>query len=164
LRRRTHRLRRRVPRPRWPARKATRARGRGARRARRVTARSRACARGAARCAPTTSAPARRAGTAPREPRCAWPVRPRRPGGVPPAFAVLAEPRCLLDQQAAIARLGGDDVLDAALRDDRVHLFAQPGVAEDLENVDQPATGAVEPVLTLAVAVELADDRDLAHR
>src|SRR5205823_8171506 len=39
----------------------------------------------------------------------------------PAALAVLAEPCGLLDQQPAVARFGGDDRLDATLRDDRVH-------------------------------------------
>ena len=40
--------------------------------------------------------------------------------------------------------------LDPALRDDRVHLLAQPGVAQDLEHVDEPALRPVDPVLALA--------------
>ena len=63
--------------------------------------------------------------------------------GAAAALAVLAEPRRLLDQQPAIARLGGDDRLDAALRDDRVGLLAEAGVGEQLEHVDQPAARAV---------------------
>ena len=81
-----------------------------------------------------------------------------------PALAVLAEPGGLLDQQPPVARLGGDDRLDAALRDDRVHLLAQAGVGEHLEHVDQPAARAVEAVLALAGAVQPAHDRDLAQR
>ena len=38
----------------------------------------------------------------------------------PAALAVLAEPRGLLDQQPAVAWLGGDDRLHPALGDDRV--------------------------------------------
>ena len=82
----------------------------------------------------------------------------------PAALAVLAEPGGLLDEQPALARLGGHDRLDAALRDDRVHLLAEAGVGEDLEHVDEPAARAVEAVLALAVAVEAAHDRDLAQR
>jgi hypothetical protein len=78
------------------------------------------------------------------------------------ALAVLAEARGLLDEQPPVARLGGDDRLDAALGDDGVHLLAQARVGEDLEHVDEPAAGAVEPVLPLAPAVEPAQDRDLA--
>ena len=80
------------------------------------------------------------------------------------ALAVLAQPRGLLDEHAPVARLGRHDRLDAPLRDDRVHLLAQAGVGEDLDDVDQPAPGAVEPVLAVAGAVEPAQDRDLAHR
>ena len=80
------------------------------------------------------------------------------------ALAVLAEPGRLLDQQPPVARLGGDDRLDAALGDDRVHLLAQAGVGQDLEHVDEAAARAVEAVLALARAVEPAHDRDLAEK
>ena len=84
--------------------------------------------------------------------------------GAPPALAVLAQARGLLDQQPPVAGLGGDDRLDAALRYDRVRLLAQAGVREDLEHVDQAAARAVEAVLALAVSIEAPQDRDLAHR
>jgi hypothetical protein len=45
-----------------------------------------------------------------------------------------------------------------------VRLLAEAGVREDLEHVDEAALRAVEPVLAVAVAVEPAQDRDLAHR
>ena len=80
------------------------------------------------------------------------------------ALAVLAEAGGLLDQQPPVARLGGDDRLDAALGDDGVHLLAEAGVGQHLEHVDEPAARAVEPVLALAVAIEAAQDRDLADR
>ena len=80
-----------------------------------------------------------------------------------PALAVLAEPGGLLDQQPPVPRLRGHDLLDPALRDDRVHLLAQPGVAEDLEHVDQAALRPVDAVLALPRAVEPARDRDLAR-
>ena len=56
----------------------------------------------------------------------------------------LPRPGGLLDQQPPVARLGGDDRLDAALGDDRVHLLAQAGVRQHLEHVDEPAARAVE--------------------
>ena len=68
----------------------------------------------------------------------------------PAALAVLAEPGGLLDEQPPLARLGRHDRLDAALRDDRVHLLAQAGIAEDLEDVDETAARAVEAVLAFA--------------
>ena len=76
--------------------------------------------------------------------------------GAAAALAVLAEPGGLLDQQPPVARLGGDDRLDAALRDDGVHLLAEAGVRQDLEHVDEPAARAVDPVLALPRAVEPA--------
>ena len=84
--------------------------------------------------------------------------------GAAAALAVLAEPRGLLDQHPAVARLGGDDLGHAPLRDDRVHLLAQAGVRQDLDHVREPALGAVDAVLALARAVQPAADRDLAHR
>ena len=80
-----------------------------------------------------------------------------------PALAVLAEPGRLFDQHPAVARLGGDDRLDPALRDDRVHLLAEPGVGQHLDHVDQPAARAREPVLAFATAVEPPHDRDLGR-
>ena len=82
----------------------------------------------------------------------------------PAALAVLAQPGGLLDQQPPVARLAGDQRLHAALGDDRVHLLAQAGVGEHLQHVDEPAARAVEAVLALPRAVELAHDGDLAHR
>ena len=83
--------------------------------------------------------------------------------GAATALAVLAEPRGLLDQQPPVARLGGDDRLDAALGDDGVHLLAEAGVGEDLQHVDEAALRAVDAVLALPRAVEPAGDRDLAR-
>ena len=59
--------------------------------------------------------------------------------GAAPPLAVLAETRRLLDQQSAIAGLGVDDLLDVALADHRVHLAAEVGVRENLEDVGEPA-------------------------
>ena len=70
------------------------------------------------------------------------------------ALAVLAEPGGLLDQQAPLARLGGDDRLDAALGDDRVRLLAETGVREHLDHVAEAAARAVQPVAALAVAIQ----------
>ena len=84
--------------------------------------------------------------------------------GAAAALAVLAEAGRLLDEQPPVARLGGDDRLDAALRDDGVHLLAQAGVRQHLEHVDEPAARAVEAVLALPRAVQPAHDRDLADR
>ena len=77
------------------------------------------------------------------------------------AFAVLAEPRGLLDQQPPLARLGVDDRLDPSLADHRVHLASQVGVGEHLDHVDEAAAGAVEAVDAVAGAVEAAPHGDL---
>jgi hypothetical protein len=83
--------------------------------------------------------------------------------GAAPALAVLAQPRRLLDQQPPVARLGGDHRLHSALRDHRVHLLAQAGVGQHLEHVDQPAPGAVQPVLALAGPLQPAAYGDLGE-
>ncbi len=74
--------------------------------------------------------------------------------GPPAALAVLAQARRLLDQQPAVAGLGGDDRLDPALRDHRVHLLAQPRVRQHLDHVHQAATRAGEAVLALSRPIE----------
>ena len=83
--------------------------------------------------------------------------------GAAAALAVLAEAGGLLDQQAALARLGVDDRLHPALADHRVHLAAEVGVGEDFDDVGEAAAGAVEAVDALAGAVERALDRDLGE-
>ncbi len=83
--------------------------------------------------------------------------------GAPAALAVLAEAGGLLDHQPPLARAREHDLLDLALRDDRVHLLAEPRVGQHLEHVDETAAGAVQPVLALAVATEPAHDRDLGE-
>ena len=82
----------------------------------------------------------------------------------PAALPVPTEARRLLDQEAAVAGLGVDDLLDPSLADHRVHLAAEVGVRERLDHVDQPAARPVQPVLALAVAVQPAPDRDLRKR
>ncbi len=63
--------------------------------------------------------------------------------GAAATLAVLAQARGLLDQQPPLARFGVDDRLDPTLADHRVHLTAEVGVGEDLDNVDKAAAGAV---------------------
>ena len=43
-------------------------------------------------------------------------------------------------------------------------LLADPGVREQLEHVDQPAPGPVQPVLPLPGPIEAPEDRQLAGR
>jgi hypothetical protein len=74
---------------------------------------------------------------------------------------VLAQARSLLDQQAALARLGGHDLLDPSLRDHRVGLLAEARVRQYLDHVREATAGAVQPVATVAGAVEPTHDRYL---
>ena len=83
--------------------------------------------------------------------------------GAAAALAVLAEPGGLLDQQAAVARLRVDDLLDPALADHRVHLAPEAGVGEPLDHVGEPAAGAVQPVGAVTAAVEAPAHRDLGE-
>ena len=83
--------------------------------------------------------------------------------GAATALAVLAQPGRLLDEQPALPRLGGDQRLHPPLGDDRVHLLAQAGVREQLNDIHQPAPGPRQAVLALAVAVQAPEDGDLGN-
>ena len=80
-----------------------------------------------------------------------------------PALAVLGEAGGLLDEDAAVARLRVDDLLDAALADDGVHLAAEVHVGEDVDDVGQAAARAVQAILAVARAIEAPADRDLGE-
>ena len=88
-----------------------------------------------------------------------------RPGelelGAATTLAVLPQSRRLLDQEPAITRFRGHDRFDAALGDDRVHLLAETGIRKQLDDIDEPAPGAGDPVLAVARAIEPAKDRNL---
>ena len=81
--------------------------------------------------------------------------------GAVPAALEPAEARGLLDERPPLGRLGGEDLLHAALADDRVHLAAEPDVGEQLDDVGAADVGPVHEVLALAAAVEAAHDREL---
>src|SRR3954447_8005358 len=81
--------------------------------------------------------------------------------GATPSLAMLAEAGGLLDQEPALPRARVDDLLDAALADHGVHLVAEVRVGKSLDHVDEPAAGAVEAVLPVAVTVEPATNRNL---
>ena len=61
--------------------------------------------------------------------------------GAAAALAVLAEAGGLLDEQAALARLGVDDLLDLALADHGVHLAAEVRLGEHLERRRSAGSG-----------------------
>ena len=72
-----------------------------------------------------------------------------------------AEAGRLLDQRASLLGLRGEDRLDLALSDDRVHALAETEVGEDLDQVETPHRCAVQEVLALSSAVQPPGDREL---
>ena len=75
----------------------------------------------------------------------------------------LAETGGLLDQFAPLLRLRGQNRLDLALADDRVHRAAEPDVGEQLDEIGAAHLRPVDEVLALAAAVQPARDRDLGE-
>ncbi len=73
----------------------------------------------------------------------------------------LGDARGLLDNVAAILRLGAEDLADTPLFDDGVALRAQSGAHEDILDVAQPGGTAVDQVFALAGAVQAPGDGDL---
>src|SRR6476661_1817503 len=81
--------------------------------------------------------------------------------GAMAACLEAAEPCRLLDQPSPLRRLRGEDRLDLALADDRVHPLAEPEVGEQFDEVEPPHRGSVDEVLPLAAAVQPPRDREL---
>ena len=81
---------------------------------------------------------------------------------VPPPLEA-AEPGRLLDERAPLGRLGGEDLLDAALADDRMHLAAEADVGQELHDVRAAHVRAVHEVLALAATVQAPHDRELGE-
>ena len=77
------------------------------------------------------------------------------------ALAVLEDAGGLLDEGAALLGARVQDGVELALADDDVHLPADPGVGEQLLDVEQPAGAAVDRVLGAARAEHRAADRHL---
>jgi hypothetical protein len=74
-----------------------------------------------------------------------------------PAALEDAEAGRVLDQRAQLRRPAGEDLLHAALADDRA---AEPELGEQLDDVRPPHGRAVHEVLALAAAVQPARDRE----
>src|SRR5207248_11732538 len=72
-----------------------------------------------------------------------------------------AEPGGFLDELPTLLRFRGEDLLDAALADDRMHRAAEAEVGEELDEVDPAHGGAIDEVLALASAMQPAHDRQL---
>src|SRR5690606_2658612 len=77
------------------------------------------------------------------------------------ALAVLEDTGGLLDEAAAVLGGGVQDRVELPLTDDDVHLAPDAGVAEQVLDVEEPATGAVDRVLRPAVAEHGPADRHL---
>ncbi|CAB4847318.1 unannotated protein [freshwater metagenome] len=74
---------------------------------------------------------------------------------------MLEDTRGLLDEPAALLRRGRQDGVELTLADDDVHLSADPGVGQELLDIEQPAGRAVDGVLRATVAEHRPRDRDL---
>ena len=77
------------------------------------------------------------------------------------ALAVLEDARRLLDEVAAILRGSAEDVVEVALRHDDVHLAAEPRVAQQLLDIQEPTRLAVDAVLGSARPKQGPRDRHL---
>ncbi len=75
-----------------------------------------------------------------------------------------AEPGGLFDERAAVGGLRREDLLDAALADDGVHLAADAHVREQLDEVGAAHRRAVHDVASFAAAGKPPRDRDLLVR
>ena len=75
----------------------------------------------------------------------------------------LAEPCCLLDEMAPVLGPRGEDRVDLALGDDRVHRATEADIGEQLDEIRSAHRRLVDEVLPLAAAHEPARDRDLAE-
>ena len=77
------------------------------------------------------------------------------------ALAVFEHAGGLFDERATVLRARLQDLRQPALPDDDVHLAADAGVAQQLLDIHQPATVAVDLVLAGAVAEHPPGDRHL---
>src|SRR5688500_3878410 len=70
----------------------------------------------------------------------------------------LPEAGRLLDECAPLGRLRRQDLLDAALTDDGMHVAAEPDVGQELDDVGAPHVGAVDEVLPFSAAMQAPGD------
>jgi len=80
---------------------------------------------------------------------------------LPTAFLVFGYSRRLLDKDAQFLRARLDQAGDHALLYNRVAARPQPRAQENIGDIAAPAAGAVEVILRLALAADLAFDADL---
>ena len=76
------------------------------------------------------------------------------------ALAVLEDARSLFDERAVAAGIGPQNRVQPPLPDDHVHLLPEPGVAQQLLDVEQTAGRAVDRVFGASVAEDGAGDGD----
>ena len=81
-----------------------------------------------------------------------------------PAPLEAPQPGGLFDKEPALLGLRAEDLLDAALADDRAHLAAEADVREQLHEIRPADRGAVDEVLPLPSAVQAPHERDLRER
>ena len=81
--------------------------------------------------------------------------------GLAAALLVLGDAGGLLQKEPQVLGTRLDEARDHALLDDGVTAGAQTGAEEEILDVPAPAAGTVEEVVGLAVAADLALDRDL---
>ena len=77
---------------------------------------------------------------------------------------VLRDAGGLLDQAPAVLGLGREDLVDAALLDDRVRAHAEAGAEQLVLDVPQADLLVVQEVLAVAVAVDAAADAQRRRR
>ena len=84
--------------------------------------------------------------------------------GLVALLLVARDARRLFDEDAALVRLGGQDVVELVLIHHGIGARVGAGAGKEVEDVAQAGRSAVQQVLALARAVELACDGDLAPR
>ena len=79
------------------------------------------------------------------------------------ALLVLEHASGLLDERAAVLRLGLQDGVQAALADDRMRAGAQTGIVQDVEHVHAARNAAVDEILAFAASIHAARDGNLVE-
>ena len=77
---------------------------------------------------------------------------------------MFRDPGGLLDVLAALLGPGEEDLLELALAHHGMQRPADPRLAQELLDVEQPHDLAVDPVLALSAAEDRAADLELGHR
>ncbi len=78
--------------------------------------------------------------------------------------AVLRDPGSLLDVLAALFGAGEEDLFQLTLAHDGMERSADPGLRQELLDVQQPHDLAVDPVLALSATEDRAADLEFGHR